>query len=112
MASLLSDKSQMKFFTEAVIPPESNLIGREVSGVQLFKRAGVRLIDVLRGDASLRRDLAPVKLEAGDRVVLRTEMTELLGLQGRKDLHLVDKLLTISMRSTTASRQICSITHL
>jgi di/tricarboxylate transporter len=47
---------------------------------------------VLRGDASLRRELAPVVLEAGDRVVLRTEMTELLGLQNRKDLHLVDKL--------------------
>ncbi|MEC9311634.1 MAG: hypothetical protein VYA97_07725, partial [Pseudomonadota bacterium] len=54
MASLLSDRSRMKFFTEAVIPPESNLIGREVTGVQLFKRPGVRLVDVIRGDISLR----------------------------------------------------------
>ena len=44
---------------------------------------------------SLRRDLAPVTLEAGDRVVLRTEMTELLGLQARKDVHLVDKLSSV-----------------
>jgi hypothetical protein len=43
----------------------------------------VRVIDVLRGDASLRRDMAPVRLEAGDRVVLRTEMTELMGLHAR-----------------------------
>jgi di/tricarboxylate transporter len=55
----------------------------------------VRVIDVLRGDASLRRDLAPVKLEAGDRVVLRTEMTELMGLHARKDVHLVDKLSSV-----------------
>jgi di/tricarboxylate transporter len=74
------------------IPEDSPLIGQPVLAVDLFKRDGVRLIDVLRGDASLRRDMAPVKLEAGDRVVLRTEMTELLGLQQRKDLHLVDKL--------------------
>ncbi len=32
MASLLGSRSQMKFFTEAVIPPDSNLIGREVLG--------------------------------------------------------------------------------
>ena len=82
----------MKFFTEAVIPAESNLIGREVSGVQLFKRDGVRLIDVIRGDASLRRNLAGVSLQTGDRVVLRTEMTELLSLQRNKELKRVDQV--------------------
>ncbi len=86
LAGLLSDRSKMKFFTEAVIPPESNLVGREVLGVQLFKREGVRLIDVVRGDASLRRDLKSVTLEVGDRVVLRTQMTELLSLQRDKSL--------------------------
>lgn len=92
MGVLLSDRRKMKYFTEVAIPEDSPLIGQAVLEIDLFKRDGVRLIDVLRGDASLRRDLAPVVLEAGDRVVLRTEMTELLGLQGRKDLHLVDKL--------------------
>lgn len=92
MGVLLSDRRKMKYFTEVAIPEDSPLIGQAVLEIDLFKRDGVRLIDVLRGDASLRRDMAPVKLEAGDRVVLRTEMTELLGLQNRKDLHLVDKL--------------------
>jgi di/tricarboxylate transporter len=92
MGVLLSDRRKMKYFTEVAIPEDSPLIGQAVLAIDLFKRDGVRLIDVLRGDASLRRDLAPVVLEAGDRVVLRTEMTELLGLQARKDLHLVDKL--------------------
>jgi uncharacterized transporter YbjL len=63
--------------------------------VDIFKREGVRVIDVLRGDASLRRDLGSVSLAAGDRVVLRTEMAELMGLQGRRDLHLVDKLSSV-----------------
>ncbi len=95
MADLLSDRSKMKFFTEAVIPPESNLIGREVTGVQLFKREGVRLIDVIRGDQSLRRNLAEVTLQLGDRVVLRTQMTELLSLQRNKSLKRVDQVSAV-----------------
>ncbi len=95
MADMLSDRSRMKFFTEAVIPPDSNLIGREVTGVQLFKREGVRLIDVVRGDQSLRRDLGGVELEVGDRVVLRTQMTELLSLQNNKSLKRVDQVSAV-----------------
>ena len=95
MANLLSDKSRMKFFTEAVIPPESNLIGREVTGVQLFKRDGVRLVDVIRGDLSLRRNLKGVELQVGDRVVLRTQMTELLSLQRNKSLKRVDQVSAV-----------------
>lgn len=95
MAQMLSDRSKMKFFTEAAIPPESNLIGREVLDVQLFKRDGVRLIDVLRGDQSLRRNLSGVVLQTGDRVVLRTQMTELLSLQQNKSLKRVDQLSAV-----------------
>ncbi|WP_299743072.1 SLC13 family permease [uncultured Tateyamaria sp.] len=92
MAGLLSDRSRMKFFTEAVIPPDSNLVGREVTGVQLFKRDGVRLVDVIRGDESLRRNLQGVELRVGDRVVLRTQMTELLSLQRNKELKRIDQV--------------------
>jgi di/tricarboxylate transporter len=95
MGTLLSDRRKMKYFTEVAIPEGSPLIGQSPQEVDLFRRDGVRLIDVLRGDASLRRDLAPVRLEVGDRVVLRTEMTELLGLQQRKDVHTVDKLSSV-----------------
>lgn len=102
MANLLSDKSKMKFFTEAVIPPESNLIGREVTGVQLFKREGVRLIDVVRGDTSLRRNLQGVALQVGDRVVLRTQMTELLSLQRNKSLKRVDQISAVETTTVEA----------
>ncbi len=99
MAMMLSDRSKMKFFTEAVIPPESNLIGREVMGVQLFKRPGVRLIDVIRGDESLRRNLQGVRLQVGDRVVLRTQMTELLSLQSNKELKRVDQVSAVETKT-------------
>lgn len=96
MAGMLGgDKSKKKFFTEAVIPPESNLIGREVLDVQLFKRPGVRLVDLVRGDTSLRRAMDGVELQVGDRVVLRTQMTELLSLQSNKELKRVDQLSAV-----------------
>ncbi len=95
MAMMLSDRSSRKFFSEAVIPPESNLIGREVNGVQLFKRDGVRLVDVIRGDLSLRRNLDGVTLQVGDRVVLRTQVTELLSLQRDKSLKRVDQVSAV-----------------
>ncbi|MDB0052226.1 SLC13 family permease [Ascidiaceihabitans sp.] len=102
MTDLLSDRSRMKFFTEAVIPPESNLIGREVTGVQLFKREGVRLIDVIRGDRSLRRNLQGVELAVGDRVVLRTQITELLSLQRNRGLKRVDQVSAVETTTVEA----------
>ena len=92
MATLLSGKRTMKFFTEVAIPEGSDLIGKKANDVELFRRGGVRLIDVLRGDASLRRDLKAVTLAPGDRVVLRSAMTEILGLQQNPQLRNVDKL--------------------
>jgi len=96
MGALLSDRRKMKYFTEVVVPEGSALIGQAPQDIDLFKRDKVRLIDVLRGDASLRRDFAAVRLEAGDRAVLRTEMTELMGLKARKDVVLVEKLSSVA----------------
>jgi di/tricarboxylate transporter len=99
MADILGGgRSKMKFFTEVAVPEDSALIGQNVREIELFKRNGVRLIDVLRGDASLRRNMAEVVLEPGDRVVLRTQMSELLSLQENKAVNVVDKL---SSRQTT-----------
>lgn len=95
MGTLLGGRKRLKYFTEVAIPEDSMLIGQPVLEVSQFKRGGVRVVDVLRGDASLRRDLKAVSLESGDRVVLRTEMSELLGMQASKDMRLVDKLSSV-----------------
>ncbi len=95
MAMMLTDRSQMKFFTEVAVPEGSSLVGQKVDTVALFKSEKMRVVDVLRGDASLRRQLAEVVLETGDRVVLRTPMSEVLALQGNRELRLVDKLSSV-----------------
>jgi di/tricarboxylate transporter len=95
MSALLTDRKGMKFFTEVAIPDGSSFVGQRPSDVDLFKRGGARVIDVLRGDASLRRDMDAVVLMAGDRVVLRTPMAEILGLKDNKELRQVDALATV-----------------
>ncbi len=96
LASFLGSRREMKYFTEVAIPEDSSLVGQPVLDVPLFKRQAVRVVDVLRGDASLRRNLAEVVLEPGDRVVLRTEMADLLEMQGNKNLQMVDKLSSVA----------------
>ena len=95
MAALLGDRAPMKFFTEVALPEGSSLIGKRLDAADVFTRGGARVIDVLRGDASLRRAMADVVLEPGDRVVLRTQMSEVLGLQQNPELRLVDQLSSV-----------------
>jgi di/tricarboxylate transporter len=90
--SLLSDQPKIKFFSEVVIPPEPNLIGRAVSGVRLFQREGVRLVDVIWGDASLRRKMQDVELQVDNWIILRTKMAGMLSLQRTKSLKRVDQI--------------------
>ncbi len=93
MADLLGmNRASKRFFTEVLLPGHSPLIGQRAREVALFRRPGVRLVDVVRRDRSLRADLDRVVLRAGDRAILRTRMEELLTLQEEGRLTPVDKL--------------------
>src|SRR5690606_24934873 len=92
----LGTRREMKYFTEVAVPEDSSLVGQPVLTAPIFKRDSVRVIDVLRGDASLRRNLEEVVLEPGDRVVLRSEMAELLEMQANKNFQMVDKLSSVA----------------
>ena len=97
MGGLLGgDRRKMKYFTEVALPEGSDLVGQKPLEIDLFSRDGVRVVDVLRGDASLRRDLKAVVLEPGDRVMLRTDVAELLTFQTDSKLRPVDKLSSVA----------------
>ena len=105
MADMLVKRAKTNFFTEVVVPEGSPLIGQGLRGVDLFKRPGMRVVDVLRNDESLRRQLGEVTLKAGDRVVLRTGMDELLTLRESRALEMVDRL---GSRETTTVEALIS----
>lgn len=95
MASMLSGRRSRRYLTEVLIPPDSDLVGAEVTSVVAFKRSDVRLVDVVRGGESLRNKLAGVTLRVGDRVVLRTKVGELLNLQQNKSISQKDQLSSV-----------------
>ncbi|MCC5957542.1 MAG: SLC13 family permease [Natronohydrobacter sp.] len=87
LSDVLGGRGRNKYFTEVAIPETSRLIGRKLSEIEMFKREGARVIDVLRGDASLRfGEMMSITLQAGDRVVLRTQMSEVLGMKKNPDV--------------------------
>ena len=92
LGSLLRDRQQMKFFTEVVLPKGSALAGQNAFEVDLFRRRGVRIINVLRGERPLRDSFPDVVLQEEDRVVLRTDATEVLGLHESREVLLADKI--------------------
>lgn len=69
------------WLAELFIAGSSPLIGTHAAQADVFRRGGGRVVDVIRGDASLRRNLAEVTLAAGDVVVLSTQDAELMGFR-------------------------------
>ncbi|MBO6721956.1 MAG: SLC13 family permease, partial [Roseitalea sp.] len=70
-----------RFIVQAVIDEVSPHVGARAREVIAFNQPERRIIDVLRGDASLRRDLDDVILEPGDIVVLRSSVAEILSMK-------------------------------
>lgn len=110
-SDLLSDQPQRRFLTEVVVLAGSDLIGKSVVEAKLATPADGRVIDVIRGDESLRRGLGEVRLEAGDRVVVKAAVAGLMGLRERagvgfdtEDLHEIQTSSTLVVEGIVGPR--------
>ena len=81
LAEMTTGTSNASFMTEVLIQPDSPRVGKTVSEVAELQRNEGKVIDVLRGETSLRRVLSEVTLQAGDRVVLRTSAQDVVDLR-------------------------------
>jgi di/tricarboxylate transporter len=77
----ITAQNKRAWLVELFVPAGSELIGRAIGEVKDFRRAQGRVVDVVRGDVSLRADLAGVHLQAGDIVVVKTNDTEVMGFR-------------------------------
>lgn len=81
-ASLQLDEREPKaWLAELFIAGGSPLVGQPAVDAEALRRGGGRVVDVIRGDESLRRRLDDVRFAAGDVVVLRTGDVELMGFR-------------------------------
>ena len=77
-----------RFVVSIFVEAGSPLIGVAPRKIDMLTRNGRQLVDVIRGDDSLRRNLDSVVLEEGDIIALRTSATDVLTIkeQGRLTL--------------------------
>ncbi|MCP9883556.1 SLC13 family permease [Synechococcus sp. ATX 2A4] len=78
---LLGNMAREGYFTDVLIPAESELIGKSLHNSRLQRRFDVDVLELHRGSESFTAPLADQVLQAGDRLMLRCNRDNLLRLQ-------------------------------
>ncbi|MFO1039184.1 MAG: SLC13 family permease [Geminicoccaceae bacterium] len=73
-----------QFLTEVLVPLGSPLVDRRLDDPVFVRKLGARIIDVIRNRMSLH-DRDDIVLQAGDRLVLRTNVGDIIGLREATD---------------------------
>ena len=81
VASRAIERQPRNYLVELFVPADSPVAGRPARQLDVLRSGAVRLLDVIRGDLSLRHSLDEVRLEAGDRIVLRCREEAVMGLR-------------------------------
>ena len=106
LTELLPGSQNRRFFTQVIIPQKSALIGRSLkeSG---FGQDGsnIRIVDLFRDQISQRDNLSDIRLEAGDRVILRAPISELLTLKAESRISMRGDDEAPSLFETVDSRE-------
>jgi di/tricarboxylate transporter len=90
LANLLPTNKERHFLAEVLVPIDSPLIGKPMREAGFTESRGFRVIDLVRKDVSMRRilreTLLETKLEAGDRLIIRSRVGDMLGLREAGDV--------------------------
>jgi di/tricarboxylate transporter len=81
LSSMLPDNKERRFVAQILIPLSSDLVGKKISETGFTAEKGFTVIDVFREGLSLRVNLKEIVLQAGDRMVLRSPVSEMLTLK-------------------------------
>lgn len=88
LAGLLPDPKERRFLAHVAVPFDSELIGKTLNEAGLTARKGFSIVDVVRKRHSLRHALSDVVIEGGDRIVVKSRMSEMLSLREQGDVAL------------------------
>ena len=85
-AELTAGLKGRQFLTEVLVPLGSPLIGKTADEAGVARKLSARVIDVIRDRISLAGETGGIALQAGDRLVLRTNAGDVLGLRDQSDV--------------------------
>lgn len=86
LSALKGAKEAQRFIVEIVIEDDSPYIGQRPLDVKAFNEGDRHVVDVIRGDASLRREFKDVIFKEGDIVVMRSGMAEILTMKEQGEM--------------------------
>ena len=81
LADLLPTPKNRRFVAQVLVPVDSVLIGKTIRETGFTPEKGFTVIDVMRENRSRRAELSSLVLEAGDRLVIRSPVSEMLSLR-------------------------------
>jgi di/tricarboxylate transporter len=85
-SGIMAGAKQRQFLTEVLVPLGSPLAGKTVDESGVARKLNARVIDVIRDRISLAAEIETVVLRAGDRLVLRTNVGDVIGLRDQSDV--------------------------
>jgi len=80
ISSVLDGQPKRQFIAEIVIPKESGYLGKKLKNTDLEKKQE-KIIDIIRDGDSLMSQMSTLRLEYGDRIIIETNVGDILGLQ-------------------------------
>ncbi|GAA0464216.1 SLC13 family permease [Parasphingorhabdus litoris] len=80
-----SSSDESDFLTELTVRNRSTAIGKMLSEVPIIRRTSVKVSAVKRLSSYIRHDLDHHELRAGDRIVVRLDLAELISLRSSED---------------------------
>ncbi len=80
-----SSSDESDFLTELTVRNRSTAIGKMLSEVPIIRRTSVNVSAVKRLSSYIRHDLDHHELRAGDRIVVRLDLAELISLRSSED---------------------------
>jgi di/tricarboxylate transporter len=89
LSTILQTTESKQFFTEAIIVPNSPLVGKKLIETSLKSIPKARILEVIRGDELIGVPLDQVVFQAGDRVRLSTVFSSVMELKSLSGLEIL-----------------------
>lgn len=88
-ASLTRKYGMGAYLTEVKIPEGASLVGRTVLSEQVSDRYRINVIEIIRGKRRIATDIRHVPLEAGDTLIVRGAVEDIMGFKEQRQLLLL-----------------------